>query len=60
MAYLSLAAARSMDEKGLLLGINPFLNAILERSLDFYDNVSGGMGKSDREEDDYSSRIVIP
>ena len=60
MAYLTLAAARSMDEKGLLLGINPFLNAVLERSLDFYDNVSGEMGKSDREEDDFSSRIVIP
>ena len=60
MAYLSLAAARSMGERSLLLGINPFLNAILERSLDFYDNVSGGMAKSDREEDDFSSRIVIP
>ncbi len=60
MAYLSLAAARSMDEKALWLGFNPFLNAILERSLDFYDNVSGGMGKSDREEDNFSSRIVIP
>jgi hypothetical protein len=60
MAYLSLAAARSMDEKGLLLGFNPFLNAILERSLDFYDKVSGGMGKSNREEDDFSSRIMIP
>ena len=60
MAYLSLAAARSMGERSLLLGINPFLNAILERSLDVYDNMSGGMAKSDREEDDFSSRIVIP
>jgi len=60
-AYLCLAAARSITAEGAPSRINPFLAAMIEHSLAFYEKVVEEMEKSsDRTEDDSSSRIVIP
>jgi len=61
MASLCLAAARSVAAEDPPSWINPFLAAMMEHSLAFYEKVVGEMGKSpDGVEDNSSSRIVIP
>jgi hypothetical protein len=60
MVYLCLTAALSMSAEGLPSRVNPFLTAIMEHSLSFYENVMEEMGKSsERVTDDSSSRILI-
>ena len=61
MATLCLAAARTVAAEGPPSWINPFLSAIMEHSLAFYEKVVGEMGKSPNGvEDDSSPRIKIP
>ena len=61
LTSLCLAAARSVAEEDPSSRINPFLAAMIERSLSFYEKMVGEMGKSpDNVDDGSSSRIVIP
>ena len=61
MTSLCMAAARSVAEEDPSSRFNPFLAAMMERSLAFYEKVAGEMEKSqDGADDDSSSRIVIP
>ncbi len=61
MAYLCLVAARSVAAENPPSRINPFLAAMMEHSLAFYEKVVEKMGKSPNGvENNSSSRIVIP
>jgi hypothetical protein len=60
MARLSLAAARSLDEKDSSLLINPFLEAIMERSLAFHVQADQETLASQGAAGDASSKIIIP
>ena len=61
MTSLCMTAARSVAEEDPSSRINPFLAAMMERSLSFYEKMVGEMGKSPESVDDgSSSRIVIP
>jgi hypothetical protein len=57
---LSLISASSLDEKDSILGVNPFLEAMLKRSLDYYQQASEEFGESQDMEEDSSSSIIIP
>jgi len=59
-ARLCLAAALSLDEKDSFLGVNPFLKAMVERSLDFCREAIKGTGESTDPEDVSSSGIILP
>jgi hypothetical protein len=60
MARLSLAAAQSLDEKDSSLLINPFLEAIMERSLTFHRQTAQETLASEGSAGDASSKIIIP
>ena len=61
MSSFCVAAARSVAAEGSPSWINPFLEAIMEHSLAFYEKVMGARGKSpDGIVDNSSPRIVIP
>jgi len=57
---LSLISAFSLDEKDSILGVNPFLEAMVERSLDYYQQSSEEVDESKDMEEDSSSSIIIP
>jgi len=58
---LSLISASSLDEKDSMLGVNPFLKAMMERSLNYYQQTSEEIDESkDMEKDSSSSSIIIP
>jgi len=57
---LSLAAAFSLDDKDSPLRVNPFLMAMVERSLDYYTEMAKGRAESEGLEEDSASRIVLP
>lgn len=60
MAGLSLAAAQSLDERDSSLLINPFLEAIMERSLAFHMQAAQETQESRSAAVDSSSKIIIP
>lgn len=60
MARLSLVAALSLDEKDSPLLINPFLDAIMERSLAFHMQAAQDKQESKGLLEDSSSSIIIP
>ena len=59
MARLCLAASQSIDEKDSPLFVNPFLEAMMERSLGFYKEAAREMDESKGVTDDTSPRIII-
>ena len=59
-ARLSLAAAVSVREKDSLLSINPFLKALVERSLDYYFEVARDLAESGENKEATSSPIILP
>jgi len=58
--HLSLAAAFSLDEKDSFLKVNPFLTAMVERSLNYYTQMAEEIAKSEGLEKNSSPRIVAP
>jgi hypothetical protein len=60
MARLSLTAAKSIDEKDSLLLVNPFLEAIMERSLAFHMQAAEKAPDSEGPAGEASSKIIIP
>ena len=60
MARLSLVAALSLDEKDSPLLINPFLDAIMERSLAFHMQTAQDTQESKGLIEDSPSSIIIP
>jgi hypothetical protein len=60
MVHLSLAAAQSIDEKDSPLLVNPFLEAMMERTLAYYLKAAREMDKSKEAAHHSSSRIIIP
>jgi len=58
-ARICLTAAFSLEQKDSLLAVNPFLKAILARSLNFYQKMSGQTPESKPQTDD-ASRIIVP
>ena len=59
-ARLSLAAALSLDKEDSILGVNPFLKAFVERSLNLYLRGIKGMEKEKDEEKTPSSKLILP
>ena len=60
-ARLALSAAASLEKKVTVFGVNPFLKALMERSLTYYEQMSsqdGELAKPEEEED--PSRIILP
>ncbi len=60
MARLSLATAQSLDERDSPLLINPFLAAMMERSLAYHMQAAPEAQKSEGASGDASSKIIIP
>jgi hypothetical protein len=60
MARLSLTAARSLDERDSPLLINPFLEAIVERSLAFHMQEGEKAPESEGTAGEASSKIILP
>jgi hypothetical protein len=60
MAHLSLTAALSLDEKDSPLLINPFLDAIMQRSLAFHMQADLETQESKGLTGDSTSNIIIP
>jgi len=60
MARLSLTAAQSLEEKDSPLLVNPFLEAIMERSLAFHIQAAEKAPESKDTAGDASSKIIIP
>ena len=58
--HLSLAAAFSLDEKDSFMKANPFLMAMVERSLNYYTQMAKEIAKSEGLEADSSPRILVP
>jgi hypothetical protein len=59
-ARLSLSAAQSIDENNSIPGINPFLRAMVERSLKLYLEAAKGIDQSETPESDTTSGIILP
>lgn len=63
-ANLALAATLSLEEKDSILAVNPFLMALLDRTLDLYAQATEHAGPPDAVEpdegDDEPSSIIIP
>jgi len=59
---LSLAAAKSLDDRDSILGVNVFLKAMIKRSLDLYGQLEGAAGANDlsEEETDSEPTIIVP
>ena len=60
MARLSLMAALSLDEKDSPLLINPFLDAIMDRSLAFHMQAAQDTQEPKGLIEDSPSNIIIP
>ena len=60
MARLSLTAAQSLDEKDSPLLANPFLEAVIERSLAFYMQAAEKAPESKDTAGEASSKIILP
>ena len=60
-ARLSLAAALSLDKKDSILGVNPFLKTLLQRTLDLYFKSIKEMEQPKEEtEEDSSPKLILP
>ena len=59
-ARLSLAAALSLDKKDSILGVNPFLKAFVERTLNLYLKGIKGREEGKDEEETQSPKLIIP
>jgi hypothetical protein len=60
-ARLSLAAALSLDKKDSILGVNPFLKALVERTLEIYFESAEEMDQLEGEtEEDASPKLILP
>ncbi len=60
-ARLSLAAALSLDKKDSILGVNPFLKTLLQRTLDLYFKSIKEMEQPKEEsEEDASPKLILP
>jgi hypothetical protein len=62
---LSLAATMSLDEEDTILGVNPFLMALMDRTLDLYAQATAQAGppdmeKAEGETEEETSSIIIP
>ena len=59
-ARLSLAAALSLDEKDSVIAVNPFLMALVERTLGFYTKAAERMGRAEPDGAAAPGSIIIP
>jgi hypothetical protein len=59
-ARLSLAGALTLDEKDSLLGTNPLLLDMVERSLDYREEWTSDIAGSEVDKKESSSRIILP
>lgn len=59
-ARLSLAGALTLDEKDSLLGANPLLLDMVERSLDYREEWTSDIAESEGDKKESSSRIILP
>jgi hypothetical protein len=59
-ALLSLSVARTLEKENSLLGVNPFLKAMVERSLTYYLKSFEGAGDSQRIIEDSPPSIILP
>lgn len=59
-ARLSLAAALSLEERDSIIGVNPFLMALVERTLGFYAEAIEKMGKTDPGGAAAPGSIIVP
>ena len=57
---LSLAAALSLDDEDPFLGGNPFLSAVIEKSIDFFRGAAEEMGRSKVIQEAPTSKIITP
>ena len=57
---LCLISASSLDAKDSILSINPFLKAIVEQSLDYYQKASREADESGDMDEDSPSSLIIP
>ena len=59
-ARLALVAAHSLNKKDSLFGVNPFLKAIVERTLDLYFQGTEEMEGPEGEEEDTAPKLILP
>jgi hypothetical protein len=60
-AHLSLAAALSLDKKDSILGVNPFLKALLQRTLDlFFQSIKEMAQTKEETEEEDSPKLILP
>lgn len=58
-ARLSLLAALSLDKTDSILGVNPFLKTLVERTLDLYFKSIKEMERPEGTEEDPSPKIIL-
>ena len=59
-ARLALSAAVSLEKKDTIFSVNPFLKAMVERSLAYYEQMASQGEEPAKEEDGDPSRIILP
>jgi hypothetical protein len=59
-ARLALSAAASLEKKETIFGVNPFLKALVERSLTYYEQMSSQDEEPLKQEEGDPSRIILP
>lgn len=59
-AQFSLAATLSLDEKDSILGVNLFLMALMDRTLDLYARATAKADRPDTEKVDEPGSIIVP
>ena len=59
-ARLALSAAASLEKKDTIFGVNPFLKALVERSLAYYEQMSSQDDGLVKQEEEDPSRIILP
>lgn len=60
-ARLSLAAALSLDKKDSILGVNPFVKALLQRTLDlFFKSIKEMAQPKEETEEEDSPKLILP
>ena len=59
-ARLALSAAISLEKKDTIFSVNPFLKALVERSLTYYEQMASQGEEPAKEEESDPSRIILP
>ena len=59
-ARLSLAAAHSLDKKDSIIGVNPFLKALVERTLELYFLGMEEMEQPEGKEEETAPKLILP